>query len=59
VWQFVFGQVGDALEVVMAGVAEVGGAEAEENCHRATVTALVLQEVGSVLMDFWGENRNG
>ena len=33
----------------MAGVAEVGGAEAEEDGDGAAVAALVLQVVGAVL----------
>lgn len=41
-------QVGDALEVVVARVAEVRGAEAEEHGHRAAVPALVLQQIGAV-----------
>ncbi len=32
----------------MASVAEVGGAEAEENGHRAAVATLVLEVVGAV-----------
>lgn len=48
-WQFAGQQVGDALEVVVARVAEVRGAEAEEHGHRTAVPALVLQQVGAVL----------
>ena len=33
----------------MTGVTEVSGAEAEEDCDRAAVSALVLQIVGPVL----------
>ncbi len=40
--QIRLGQVGHALEVVVAGVAEVCGAEAEEDGHGAAVAALVL-----------------
>ena len=39
------GDVGDTLKVVMALVTEVGGAEAEEHSHRATVATFVLQKV--------------
>lgn len=38
-----------ALEVVMAGVAEVGGPKAEIDGHRTAVAALVLQEVSAML----------
>lgn len=41
-------QVGDSLKVVVAGVAEVRGAETEEHRHRTAVPALVLQQVGAV-----------
>jgi len=47
--QLGFGDVGDPLEVVVAGVAEVSGAEAEEDGDGAAVAALVLQVVGAVL----------
>ena len=47
--QLGLGNAGQALEVVMAGVAEVGGAKAEVDGHRAAVAALELQEVCSVL----------
>ena len=40
---------GQTLEVVVAGVAEVGGAETEVDGNRATVAALVLQEICPVL----------
>lgn len=49
VGQLCLGDGGDALEVVMASLAEVGGAKAEEYRHRAAVAALVLQEVRAVL----------
>ena len=45
----------------MAGVAEVGGAEAEEDGDRAAVAALVLQVVRAVLRTHLGlkmENVN-
>ena len=41
----------------MAGVAEVGGAEAEEDGDRAAVAALVLQVVGAVLWTHLGRGR--
>ena len=53
--QLALGHAGQALEVVMAGVAEVGGAEAEVDCHGAAVAALVLEEVTAVL----GADLNG
>ena len=34
----------------MAGVTEMGGAEAEEDGNRATVATLVLQEISAM---FW------
>lgn len=46
--QSVLGHFGDVSEVFVTGVAKVRRAEAEEHGHRATVTALVLQVVGSV-----------
>jgi len=47
--KLLLGDAGHPLEVVVAGVAEVRGAEAEEHGHRAAVPALVLQEVCAVL----------
>lgn len=47
--QLLLGHTGHLLEVIMAGVTEVSGAEAEENSHRAAVTAFVLQKVCPVL----------
>lgn len=47
--QLLLGNTGHPLEVIMAGVAEVCGAEAEENSHRAAVPAFVLQEVCAML----------
>jgi hypothetical protein len=44
-WQLGLGHVGDSLEVIMARVAEVSRAEAEEDSDGATVPALVLQIV--------------
>lgn len=46
--QFLLGDTGHPLEVVVAGVAEVCGAKAEENSHRAAVPAFILEEVGPV-----------
>ena len=43
------GNAGEALEVVMAGIAEVGGTKAEVDSHRTAITALELQEVSPVL----------
>ena len=48
-WQWVFGNVCDPLEVVVARVAEVGVPEAEEDGDWATVATLVLQKVSPVL----------
>ena len=42
----------------MAGVAEVGGAEAEEDGDRAAVAALVLQVVRTVLRAHLGLKDN-
>ena len=42
------GRAGDSLEIVVAGVAEVGRAEAEVDGHGAAIATLVLQEVCSV-----------
>lgn len=47
--QLLLRDTGHPLEVVVAGVAEVRGAEAEEDSHRAAVPAFVLQEVCAVL----------
>ncbi len=47
--QFLFGDTGHPLEVIMAGVAEVCGAKAEENSHRAAVPAFIFQEVCAML----------
>jgi hypothetical protein len=47
--QLAFRYVGEPLELVVAGLAEVGGAEAEEDGDGAAVAALVLEEVGPVL----------
>merc|ERR1719219_84337 len=44
-----FGNVSNSLEVIVTGVTEVSGAEAEEDCDRAAVSALVLQVVRPVL----------
>ena len=47
--QLCLGNVCHALEVVMTGVAEVGGAETEEDSHGAAVATLILQVVCTVL----------
>lgn len=47
--QLLFGDTGHPLEVVVAGVAEVCGAEAEENSHGAAVPTFVLEEVCAML----------
>jgi hypothetical protein len=47
--QLLLGHAGHPLEVIVAGVTEVSGAEAEEHSHRAAVTAFVLQKVCPVL----------
>lgn len=47
--QFLFGDAGHPLEVIMAGITEVCGAKAEENSHRAAVPAFILKEVCSML----------
>lgn len=47
--QFLFGDTGHPLEVIVAGIAEVCGAKAEENSHRAAVPAFILQEVCAML----------
>lgn len=39
----------DSLEVIMAGVTEVGGTEAEKDSDRATVATLVFQEICPML----------
>lgn len=39
----------DSLEVIMAGVTEVGGTEAEKDSDRATVATLVFQEIRPML----------
>lgn len=47
--QLLLGDAGHPLEVIVAGVAEVCGAKAEENSHRAAVPAFILQEVCAML----------
>lgn len=41
-------QVGDTLKVIVASVAKVRRSEAEEHGYRTAITALVLEQVGSV-----------
>ena len=47
--QVVFGDVGHSLKVLVTGVAEMRGAEAEEDGDGTAVATLVLEEVGTVL----------
>lgn len=47
--QFLLGDTGHPLEVIMTSVAEVCGAKAEENSHRAAVPAFILQKVCAML----------
>jgi len=49
----------DPLELFMAKVTEVGGAETEEHCHRATIAALILQEVSPMLGTHLGPGHIG
>jgi len=49
VGQFLLGDARHPLEVVVTSVAEVCRSEAEEDCHGAAVSTLVLQEVCPVL----------
>lgn len=44
----------DSLEVIMAGVTEVGGTEAEKDSDRATVATLVFQEIRPMLWTHLG-----
>lgn len=55
--QFAGQQVGDALEVVVARVAKVRRAEAEEHGHGTTVPALVFQQVGAVFRAHLGSGH--
>jgi len=53
--QLGLGHVRDPLEVVVAGVAEVGGAEAEEDGHGAAVPGIVCKRVDEVQRNqIWG-----
>lgn len=47
--QLFLGDTGHPLEVIMAGVAEVCGAKAEENSHRAAVPTFILKEIRAML----------
>ena len=49
VGQIGLGDVRNPLEVIVAGIAEVGCSEAEEDGHRTAVATLVLQEVCAML----------
>lgn len=44
-----FGDACHSLEIIVAGIAEVRGAKAEENSHRAAVPAFILKEVCAML----------
>ena len=55
--QLCLGNVGDPLEVIVTGVAEVRRAEAEEDGDRAAIPALVLQVVSPVLGTHLSLNR--
>ena len=47
--QLRLGHACQSLEVIVTGVAEVGGAKAEVDSHRAAVATLVLEEVRAML----------
>lgn len=47
--QFLLGDTGHPLEVIVAGVAKVCGAKAEENSHGAAVPAFVFKEICAML----------
>ncbi len=57
--QLRLGHVGDSLEVIVTRVAEVSGAEAEEDGDGAAVSALVLQIVCSVFRTHLGSGNVG
>lgn len=48
-WQVLLWYGCHSLELFMAWIAEVSGAEAEKDGHRAAVATLVLEEVSSML----------
>ena len=58
--QLRLGHACQTLEVVMARVAEVGGAKAKVDSHRAAIATLVLEEICAMLgTHLWGrENTN-
>ena len=47
--QFLLRDTGHPLEVIMAGIAEVCSAKAEENSHGAAVPTFILEEVCAML----------
>lgn len=47
-WKLLFRHIGNSLEVIVAGIAEVCRSKTEEHCHRTAVATLVLEEVCSV-----------
>ena len=56
--QIALGQIRNPLEVVVAGIAEVSGAEAEKDRDRAAIPALILQVIGAVFGAHLQERRN-
>lgn len=56
--QLFLGDTGHPLEVIMAGVAEVCGAKAEENSHRAAVPTFILKEIRAMLRAHLTEKNN-
>ena len=49
-WQLRLSHASQTLEVIMTRSAEMRGSKTEIDCHRATVTAFVLQKVCAM---FW------
>lgn len=47
--QLFFGDACHSLEIIVAGIAEVRGAKAEENSHWAAVPAFILKEICAML----------
>ena len=53
--QLCLGHARQTLEVVMARVAEMGGAKAKVDSHRAAITTFVLKEICAMLgTHLWG-----
>lgn len=46
--QLDLGYVGQALKVIVARIAKVGGAKAKEHRHRAAVAAFVFEKIGAM-----------